>query len=349
MTCLNRFVIRILESKEKSMATNCAICGIPLGLFDKKSEFGLEKICTSCSDRIVRFIPNPAYVDAHQECMDYYNGLVNGPCFKGTTRSYAKLRAVDVENYKNLIQLMDRPSSCLKFDIDLNKMDHQIGDEEFKPVLNGSHTSVKEKYDIKLPGVCPVTLQQTNTTKNVILACEVVIKNTRREKKTWRRQMSFEIPCCVPIEALAEDFSIWMFDQDVLSFYIRNRAYAKAFQDLNNLPDPTEVENTKMDGLTKCRRGNYRFSCLVEFGENIPVMYEDDPSVIPPSQPKKSIFSNWKNPFAQGNTVKTNNQNTINSSVDSEIDALKKYKKLYDEGLITEEEYVAKKKQLMNI
>ena len=82
MTCLNRFVIRILESKEKSMATNCAICGIPLGLFDKKSEFGLEKICTSCSDRIVRFIPNPAYVDAHQECMDYLFVLSCQPLIK---------------------------------------------------------------------------------------------------------------------------------------------------------------------------------------------------------------------------------------------------------------------------
>ncbi len=154
--------------------------------------------------------------------------------------------------------------------------------------------------------------------------------------------MLFEIPCCAPIESLTNYLSIWITGENQMSVFIRNREYAEVFQKLNGLNSPTSGSDTRTGGKTFCNINLFLVMNVIVYGDQI---YNIDNETI------MSAISNLEctdnNASLSTEPPKSDNAKIFNT--DTEIDALQKYKRLFDEGVISEEEFVAKKKQILGI
>lgn len=74
-------------------------------------------------------------------------------------------------------------------------------------------------------------------------------------------------------------------------------------------------------------------------------VYDENTIMFQPFAHKKAIMLKQK----IEELINTPNQQTINTQVISQADELKKFKELLDMGAITQEEFDAKKKELLNI
>ncbi len=320
------------------MAQNCAICGKAFGFIEKKYEFYNMKICSTCGKQI----PN---IDGESEsslanAMRYYTSIAKSNCNDPMARSYACIRALDFSRVLSCYNYLPKDKSCALFVINMTERTKYDSDLSFGITFSGYKTERQSSFNLSFPGICPITLNPTREKKNLIIYHQT--RSGKSGRNTASQEMLFEIPCCAPIESLTNYLSIWITGENQMSVFIRNREYAEVFQKLNGLNSPTSGSDTRTGGKTFCNINLFLVMNVIVYGDQI---YNIDNETI------MSAISNLEctdnNASLSTEPPKSDNAKIFNT--DTEIDALQKYKRLFDEGVISEEEFVAKKKQILGI